>query len=317
MRRDTTSSTPARRPRIALSLAAALLTLACLAGLRLPAPAAATAAPLGFNQAYTKGNDWRHLKLALVSLEAAPPRVPAVYLFGGSAAREATVSDRSWSDQLTRLAGRKIRAFNFGTAGQSYDEDMGIVERLPAGNGIVLIGVNLGRYTQRPIADPDKPGWLPAGEPRPVSLAALFNYVQHRFGPYDVGGLTMKRAILTDWLARRYPVFQDRYAYNVRQLDRLIIACQKRDLDPVLVNLPINEQFLGSALSVPCNRFAATSRAARQRNDIHSWDFVDDVGLVNADFVDLWHVVHSGSVKYQQRLSKRTGALLHELGMAP
>lgn len=302
-----------RHGRRVVAVAVVLLALACLAGAQVSAAAAAT--PLGFNHAYHKGNDWRHLKLVLATLKVSPPKVPVVYLLGGSAAREATVSDRSWTDQLTRLAGHKVRAFNLGTAGQSYDEDLAIVDKLPDVPGIVLIGVNLGRYTQPPLAEPGSLAWLPGGDPDPVSPAALFDYVQHRFASFDGGTQAKKREILLNWLAERYPAFKLRYAYNARLLDKLIIACQQRGLHPVLVNLPINRPFIGHALDVPCQRIAATSRDARERLGIPSWDFVGAIGLVNADYVDLWHLVHSGSVKYQLRLSKRTAALLHDYKM--
>jgi hypothetical protein len=309
-----------RRGRRVVSFAVTLVALACLAGFLLAAyatatPAVETPTPLGFNHAYHKGDDWSHLKLVLATLRVSPPKVPVVYLFGGSAAREATVSDRSWTDQLTRLAGAKTRAFNLGTAGQSYDEDLAVVEKLPPVPGIVLIGVNLGRYTQPPLADPGSPAWLPGGDPDPVNPAALFDYVQHRFASFDVGTQAKKQEILQTWLAERYPAFKRRFVYNARLLDKLIIACQRRGLYPVLVNLPINRPFVGHALDVPCRRFGATSRVARDKFGIPSWDFVGQVGLVNEDYVDLWHLVHSGSVKYQLGLSRRTAVLLHDYGL--
>ena len=300
--------------RRVVSVAVVLLALACIAGFRLPAPAAA--APLGLNSAYEPGSDWRHLKLVLATLKVSPPKVPVVYLLGGSAAREATVSDRDWTDQLTRLAGTNVRAFNLGTSGQSYDEDLLIVNRLPAVPGIVLIGVNVGRYTQPRLAEPGSLTWLPGGNPDPVSPATLFRWVQHRFASDDVGSQAKKREILNTWLAKRYPAFKRRYVYNARLLDRLIIACQEHGLHPVLVNLPINRPFIGHALDVPTRRVAATSSAARDKFGIRSWDFVGSVGLVDRDYVDLWHLVRSGSVKYQLRLSTKTAVLLHDYGLA-
>jgi hypothetical protein len=304
-----------RYGRRALFLAVAMLAIACVAGVRLAAPAAATPTPLGFNHAYHAGDDWRHMKLVLATLKASPPQVPAVYLLGGSAAREATVGDRSWTDQLSRLAGEKVRAFNLGTSGQSYDEALAIVDQLPTTPGIVLIGVNLGRYGQPPLADPSSPARLPGGDPAPVSPAKLFDYVQHRFASYDAGTQAKKQALLVDWLTRRYPAFKRRYAYNARKLEELIVACQQHGLHPVLVNLPIDRPFIGHALDVPCRRVTATSSAARDKFGIPSWDFVSAVGLVDSDYVDLWHVVHSGSVKYQARLSKNLAIVLHNFAL--
>ena len=296
-----------------LPLLAALLLPADIAWARDQTPGSPL--PPSSARTFTASDDWRHLKVVLATLEVSPPNVPVVYLLGGSAAREATISDRSWTDQLKRLTGDPVRAFNLGTAGQSYDEGVTIVQSLPSAPGIVLIGVNLGRYTQPALTDPDTPPRLPGGSPSPVAPSRLFAYDQHRFASGRVSSVATKRLLLRKWLAERYPVFKRRYAYNERALARLVVACHDRGLQPVLVNLPINGQLIGHALDVPCKKYAATSRSARFEFGIHSWDFVSGVHLENRDFADLWHLVHSGRVKYQQRLSERTATVLDELGL--
>jgi len=305
----------APRALCCLLVLAALLLPAGVTSARNEADGSSASTPLGTRSTFSRSEDWRHLKLVLATLKVSPPKVPVVYLLGGSAAREATISDRSWTDQLKRRTGDRVRAFNLGTAGQSYDQDVAIIQNLPAVPGIVLIGVNLGRYTQPALTDPDAPATLPGGNPSPVAASLLFDYAQHRFTGKRICTLAKKRELLHNWLAERYPVFKRRYAYNERALARLIVTCQDRGLRPVLVNLPINRQLIGRALDVPCKKCAATSRSARFEFGIRSWDFVGDVHLENRDFVDLWHLVHSGRVKYQQRLSQRTAALLHEYGL--
>ena len=286
-----------------------------VAGLPQQAQADSSAGSRSASRTFKGGDDWRHLKLVLATLEASPPKRAVVYLLGGSAAREATTSDGSWTRQLRRLTGERVRAFNLGTSGQSYDQSISIVRRLPSTPAVVLIGVNLGRYTQRERANPDTSAGLPGGNPSPVASTALYAYRQHRFTSRRVRSSAKKRELLRKWKRERYPVFKRRYAYNRAALSRLIVACQDSGLQPVLVNLPINRQLIRHALDAPCRRYAATSRRARLAFGIRSWDFVSNVRLNNRDFVDLWHLVGSGRVKYQRRLSERTAAALREYGL--
>ena len=293
----------APRRRLAGTIAGALLSLA-LAGALLGVAALAGAHSSTFHH----GDDWLHLWAVLEQFQTAPPKVPVVYLLGGSAARECTTLDKPWSDQVSRLVGRGIRALNFGAASQSYLRDIGIVDKMPRVPSVVLIGVNLGRYTSSPPAAATAAAAIPRG-------SILTRYTQHRFTSGDVLGDAAKRAMLSKWLRERYPVFKQRYSSNHQQLELLIAECQRLDLHPVLVNLPFNDAIVRPALDAARARYATGCRALAATYHIRYYDFVGKVGFASRDFVDLWHCAPSGRVKYQARLSRVIHTVIDDYGV--
>jgi hypothetical protein len=291
------------RRRLVGALAGLLLLLAP-AGALLGGAAPARALSSTFHH----GDDWRHLWAVLDRFKTAPPKVPVVYLLGGSAARECTTLDKPWSDQVSRLVGHKIRAVNFGAASQSYARDITIVDKMPQVPSVVLIGINLGRYTSLAPAAASAATALPHG-------SILTSYTQHRFTSGDVLGDSAKRSLLRDWLARRYPTFKQRYSSNHRQLELLIAECQRLDLHPVLVNLTFNDAIVRPALNAARARYAKGCRALAAEYHIGYYDFVGKVGFKSGDFVDLWHCAPSGRVKYQAGLSRLIHTVVDDYGL--
>jgi hypothetical protein len=266
------------------------------------------AAPAGARRpSFREGDDWRHLWALLAQFKQSPPKVPVVYLLGGSTARECTTLDGPWSDQVSRLAGRRIRAVNLGTSKQMYRQDLDIVDLLPAVPSIVLIGVNLGRFATPPPTS--------ATAPAARSDSILTSYAQHRFSSGSVLGDAKKRMILRKWLAVRYPLFKHNYAYDLGRLELVIAECQRLGQHPVLVNLPVDDAIVRPALDAPRARYARGCRKLAAEYHIRYVDFVGKVGFVSRDFADLWHCVPSGRVKYQARLSRVVHTLVDQYGL--
>jgi hypothetical protein len=261
------------------------------------------------SQAFHHHDDWRHLWAVLDQFKTKPPTVPVVYLLGGSAARECTTRDAAWSDQVSRLTGRRIRAINLGAASQGFLRDITIVDEMPHVSSIVLIGINLGRFATKP----PRKAVVPAVRSVP---SILTTYTQHRFVGGDVLGDGAKRVLLNKWVATRYPAFKANYAIDYHELDLLISECQRLGLHPELVNLPLNEAIVKPALDAPRARYAKGCRALAAKYHIHYFDFVGHVGLKSQDFVDLWHCAPSGRVKFQARLSRVIHRVIDEVGLA-
>lgn len=294
----------ALRRRLAGLLAGLLLLLLTAGGALGAAPPAGA-----LSRTFHHGDDWLHLWAVLDQFKTKPPTVPVVYLLGGSAARECTTLDKPWTDQVSRLSGRRIRAINLGTAGQSFQRDLTIVDGMPQHvPSIVLIGINLGRYATPPPAKSSPAADLPPG-------SILRTYTQHRFVAGDVLGDAAKRTLLRNWLATRYPAFKSRYAYDYRELDLLIAECQELGLHPELVNMPFNDAILRPALDAPRARYAKGCRALAAKYHIRYFDFVGQVGFKSRDFVDLWHCVPSGRVKFQTRLSRVIHTLVDQYSL--
>jgi len=284
--------------RLAAPLAAALLT--ALVVLAFAGPAAAL---------YRPGDDWRHVESTLQALQRRPPSVPVVVLLGGSAARECITTEPAWKAQIAALGGGRVRALNFGSSSQSFKYDLTIVKALPPVPAIVLIGLNVGRYTSIP------PKTAALETPELARGAGVYD--SHRFHAGDQLSDAAKRGIVRTWLAVKYPRFRQRYAGDAAVLRQLIALCQERGYYPVLVELPLNLPIVRHSWDAARDRYRRGARTAAATYGIPYNDFIARIGLVSNDFVDVAHLVERGRAKYQHRLSRVVVARLRHYGLAP
>ena len=201
-----------------------------------------------------------------------------------------------------------MRALDFGSSSQAFKNDLTIVRAAPAVPSLVLIGLNVGRYTSIPPADATPSAASPA---RTGSV-----YDPHRFHVGQQLSDAAKRDIVTTWMRVKYPRFRDRYAGNAAVLRELIALCQERGFYPVLVELPLNLRVVRHAWDAPRTRYHRGARAAAAAYGIPYVDFVAHVGFVSSDFVDVSHLVEPGRVKYQRRLSRFVVAKLEQYGLS-
>jgi hypothetical protein len=278
--------------RLAAVIAAGLLALLAALGALCAAPPRAAAV-------FHADDDWRHVQTVLEALERRAGSTPIVYLLGGSSAREALTNEPEWRAQIAAFGGGSVRAYNFGSASQSYAQGITVVQRSPDLPTIVLIGVNVGRYT------PPYPE--AAAAPPPPSAAATPGgrtfYDSHRFHVGHQLSDAAKSALVSKWLRERYPVFKARYSHHAALLHDLVAACQARGFYPVIVELPLNLPIVGHAWDAPRHKYRAACRAVAEKYGIGYVDFIADIGLASGDFVDLAHLVEPGRAKYQRRLS--------------
>jgi len=286
---------PDRRLHAGLAAPVAAVLLAAVLFLAVAGPAAA---------AFYHGADRDHIDKMLAEFAQSPPTVPVVYLLGGSAARESITDEPSWSAQIAAMGGGRVLALDFGSSSQTFDYDTGIVRAAPAVPSIVLIGLNVGRYTTTPPAPP-------AAAPR----AGAAVYDPHRFHVGNQLGDAAKRAIVRRWLAVKYPRFRRRYAGDYAALRELIQTCQEMGFYPVLVEEPIDRQIIGHAWDAARDRYRRDARAAAADYGIPYVDFVPDIGLTSNDFVDVSHLVEPGRAKYQRRLSRLVVTWIEQYGL--
>ena len=154
-----------RRVSVTIALVAALLLAAAAAAACSPgataesaslAPGAGGTRSTGADGATDGGAgakgasdaDWSRVLAALAWMQADTPTRPVVVLLGGSAARESTISDQSWRDQIVARGGPETLAWNMGSRNRTMAQNVAIVRALPKGaQAIVFIGVNLGSFT--------------------------------------------------------------------------------------------------------------------------------------------------------------------------
>jgi hypothetical protein len=284
----------ADKARLAAPVAAVLLTVAAV--LALAGPAASQ---------FRYGDDRRHIESTLAALNRHPPKVPVVYLLGGSAARECITTEPAWSAQIAALGGGSVRALDFGSSSQAFKNDLTIVRAAPAVPSLALIGLNVGRYTSIP----------PKTTPPAATGRVAGIYDAHRFHDGDQLSDAAKRAIVSQWLRVKYPRFKERYAGNAAVLRELIELCQEKGFYPVLVELPLNLPIVRHAWDAARGRYRRGARSAAAAYGIPYEDFIAHIGLTSHDFVDVSHVVEPGRAKYQGRLSRLVVAKLKQYGL--
>jgi hypothetical protein len=284
-------------PLVAALLALPLLATACAA----PAPGTFSPSTTG---AATLQSDWRHTLQAVANVRAKPPSLPVVYLLGGSVARECIVSEASWAAAVRDAGGPAALTYDLASGDRTAGEDLKLVGKLPRVPSIVLISVNVGRFTRAPSTPSAK---LPAPASR------LPDWRQHRYStPLSASA---KKALVTKWMQSRYPLFKQYYSYNLGRLEQLIKACQAKGLRPVLLDLPRNREIIGAAMDAPVTRYHRSCHVLADTYGIPWVNFAAAAKLVNRDFYDLWHLIRTGRAKWQPLLAARTAALLDKYGM--
>jgi hypothetical protein len=255
-------------------------------------------------------DDWGRIADALAWMQADPPGKPVVVLLGGSAARESTISDQSWRDQIVAKGGPATLAWNMGSHNRTMAQNVAIVKALPKGvRAVVFVGINLGSFTStQKAASVSLPSPAPSGGA--ISLQQPHQY-STRTG---ILSTAKKQAMVQQWLSQRYPVYKANYSRNTALLEELVKLCRTRGYKPVLLELPRNTQVIGSSLNAPSAKFRATCAALQKKYDVPWVSFVTQAKIPNQDFYDIWHLVEPGRAIWQKLLSARTAALLQQYG---
>ncbi len=240
--------------------------------------------------------------------DAAAPPGPAVYLLGGSSARECIESNAAWAAAIRAAGGPDVRAVDLGATNQSFSGDRRLTQGIPRGS-LVLIGVSLGRYTSPP---PRALGDKPLDDEARAALAGEVE-IKHHYSVNRVHTDERKGQILDQWLAERYELYRRNYDANLEELELLLRACRKRGLRVALLELPLNLEFVGDALDAPREMYREDCRRLAARSGAPFLSFVEEVDLKNTEFYDLAHLVEPGRAKWQARLAAEVVALLHDL----
>ncbi len=285
----------AARAAGARGLACALLVVIALA----------TAGERGVARAeHVVTRDWMRSLYVVSDLATHPPATPVVLLLGGSAGRESTFSDRSWAEQIVRRGGPRAVVRNLSSKNQTFTQDLTLVTQLPRRTPtLVVIGVNVGRFNMPPTIT--FPTW--AGPYARVD--------QHRYSKSRLLSPERKARIAAEWMTRRYPVFAERFGYNLAVLEQVVFACLRRGFRPVLLDLPRNTAVIGEQLDVPIATYSRACQGLAAHYDIPFVSFVTRAGFESGDFFDIAHLVEPGRAKWQALLSDTSIALMNRYGM--
>jgi hypothetical protein len=236
-----------------------------------------------------------------------------VYLLGGSSARECIVSNSGWADAIARLGGPPVRTRDLGASYQTFARDAQLVAAMPKGPALVLIGINLGRFT----AEPETAVTAPSAAAR--SAVESEEEVEHRYAIGQIYSDSEKRRLAQRWVRERYPLFERNFAANMVTLRSLVAFCRERGFTPVLLELPLDLPAAEEDLAPARNRYLAACRDLAASDDVPFVSFLEEVEIPSGHFYDLFHLVGPGREVWQDRLAQEVAETLEtrEAGTIP
>ena len=300
-----------------------------------------------------RNDDNAHVAYLMAQLRESPPAGATVYLLGGSATMECFLSEGSLAVDVGRAAGGEVGLISLAAHSQSFAESLALVENLPQGPAMLAVGLAPMRFTNGPGDDAGllygEPFFLRSRRVRallaeqPVSLTPvdtvvpgvlryLVGYVRERRDDglplfadvgysehYTIDGPLHSAAEKYEMASRDVAEDGTRYAehadYNFEVLEELVRLARERGFEVVFFDQPLNEHVVGATWAgiVPSYRRRALALAARL--GVPYLDVAQRVKLDDRDFLDVYHLVTSGRLKWQPVFAGELGAALRRKGL--
>jgi hypothetical protein len=293
-------------------------------------------------------DDYVHVAYKVNQLKKHPPQGQAVYIFGGSGAMEVVVGEQSFSVQVEARAGMPVSVVSLANHAQSMAQNLAIVDNLPRGKAMLLIGLAPMRFNSAPEEDvgllasrslllrsPRLARLAPALYGRQASwmggLPGAFDYISSylrqrvRSGPfpgvrlrydrhyYGFGATAASRRAKRRGLPFVYRYNRTRYAanheYNTAVLRALLELARERGLEPVFFDQPLNTSAAGDWAGL-LPRFRAEARRLAAEYRVPYLHVERDLTLRDVDFADLYHLMPPARARWQEKMARDVGELL-------
>jgi hypothetical protein len=293
-------------------------------------------------------DDYLHVAYRVNELKQDPLQDHAVYVFGGSGAMEAVVGDGSFSRQLSRSAGRPIAGVSLANHAQSLAQNLVLVDNLPAGEALLLIGLAPMRFNTAPAEDAGllasrplllrsprlealAPELYGHGAPWTGGLPGAFDFVSGylqqriRSGPLPGRGLPYDRHYYrrdmepASPLAKRLTLervieynrthYAANHRYNLGLLRELVRFAREKGFEPIFFDQPLNVFAAGDWGGVLPKYRAEVERLAAEES-VTYLHIERSVELRDDDFADLYHLMPDARARWQERMAREVGELL-------
>lgn len=275
---------------------------------------------------------------------------PAIYVLGGSTAREAIVSGPSLAADVHRLGGPRVAAYDMGSIHQNFAHSLAVADNVPGKDAWIVIGVSIGRFAGEEAPNLDQAvgrGLLLKSDflkqyvaddygrykYDPTILPGIFQYLTdlarsyassayrgevsteryelHRVSAETQLSTKRKQREVELWYKLRYPAFKRYFSLNVKMLDQLLRRCEERGLHAVIVELPLNRDIAGTRLDRLVAQYQVPVKRLASRYDVPYVDFNEELAIPDAYFADLQHLLQPGRVIWQRRLAQTIVTLMH------
>ena len=281
------------------------------------------------------------------------PRVPGLYLLGGSSARESIVSGDALAAEIADLGGPRVAAYDLGSINQNFAQSLSVVESAPDTPAWLLVGVNLGRFTatreQNAAQAEGRELLLESGAVREFVSSAwglqersytilpgiwayltdwmrthgetllegeppTVDYALHRYSAKTRRSDGQKRRLVTRWNTSRKPVFERNLDANLEMLEALLARARERGVRVVLLELPLNEEIVGDSFDESQRQYREPVAALARDYDAPYIDLNQTVDIPSRDFQDLSHLIAPGREVWQHALAKELARLIRTEG---
>lgn len=300
-----------------------------------------------------RNDDNAHVTHVMAKLRESPPAGATIYLLGGSAAMESFLSERSLGADVGRSAGGEVGLISLAAHSQSFAESLALVENLPQGRAMLAVGLAPMRFTNGPGDDAgllygepfflrsrrvralltDQPvSLMPVDTVVPGVLRYLVGYVRERrhddlplFADvgynqhYTIDGPLHSAAEKYEMASRdvaedgtRYGEYAD---YNFVVLEELVRLARERGFEVVFFDQPLNEHVVGATWAGIVPSYRRRALALADRLGVPYLDVAQRVKLDDRDFLDVYHLVTRGRLKWQPVFAGQLGAAVRRGGL--
>jgi hypothetical protein len=299
-------------------------------------------------------DDYAHVTYRVAELRRDPPTGPTVYVFGGSAAMECFVSEQSLAADVSRAARADVGVVSLAAHGQSFAQTIAIVDNLPDGDALLLVGLAPMRFTVTPERDAGlllgrtmpllserlREALAAQGVAEPAVMTLLpgaFDYLStyaqgraddglawledvgyepHYWDGQPVRSVAAKTSEAEDRLALDQPLYAANGAYNLAMLEELVRLARDRDFAVAFFEQPLNLAVAEPTWAGILPDFRRRAGALAERYGVAYLDVQERVDLTNEDFGDIYHLVARGRLKWQPVLARQIARTLAAKGIA-
>ncbi|HTX69191.1 MAG TPA: hypothetical protein VMH50_08590 [Thermoleophilia bacterium] len=278
------------------------------------------------------------------------PRTPSLYLLGGSSARESIVGGDSLAAEIRRDGGPAVKAYDLGSINQNFAESLAVVDSAPDTPAWLVIGVNLGRFTETKETNAQQAegreilldstavrefvssrwglqrhaytilpgiwsyitGWARShGADLLAGRPPSTPYALHRYSRATQRSDSQKRRLVTKWNTSRKPVFDQNLQANLQMLRELLAQAKERKVKVVLLELPLNKQIVKSSFDASQQAYQTPVKALAAEYGYPYVDLNRQTVIPSKDFQDLSHLIAPGRVVWQHALAQELAQILN------
>jgi hypothetical protein len=167
-------------------------------------------------------------------LKINPPRKPAVYILGGSAARECFLGEGSLANEIGMAGGGDVEVHQLASNNREFGSDLAVIDNLPRTPGVIVIEVGMARFVHVEGATEDQLAGKPLLLWSPALKDFLVDQTGHgRFAFTILPGVADYAVTYAKWRLHRLLIarpFLIRFKQHLYTRDMAYDTARKREL---------------------------------------------------------------------------------------